>query len=168
MQQFREIDYFQTRLLSVFPRKIETYKLRLDNILKSRGFKKPYDMVQIERQKLDDYREMMKRLQDQRLGIYKHSLAMSEAKLNTLNPLAILRRGYSIVYDVKNGKVLTDAGTVENGDVLDIRLHSGMVRAAVTEQEEARRKKISQKRVKKPAIPDQADDLFGDLNDWGV
>lgn len=168
VRQFREIEFLQEKLISISPRKVETYKLHLDHICKSRGFIRPFDRVQIERQRLDDYREIMKRLQDQRLGVYRHSLTMFEAKLNTLNPLAILRRGYSIVYDVKNGKVLTDAGTVENGDVLDIRLHSGMVRAAVTEQEEDLRKKIPQKRAKKPVIPDQADDLFGDLNDWGV
>ncbi len=56
------------------------------------------------------------------------------AKLEALSPLAVLARGYSIVRLEKNKKILRRAREVNPGDILEIRLHEGQIRAVVEEE----------------------------------
>ena len=51
--------------------------------------------------------------------------------MNALSPLATLERGYSICYD-GSGAVVRDAGAVDVGDPLRVRLHRGTLEGAVT------------------------------------
>ena len=51
--------------------------------------------------------------------------------LNSLSPLAILDRGYALVFD-SAGKLLKDARTVSPGDEIKARLAHGEIHAAVT------------------------------------
>jgi exodeoxyribonuclease VII large subunit len=52
------------------------------------------------------------------------------AALEALSPLAILERGYALVFDAK-GKLVKDAGQVRAGDKIEARLAQGRVRARV-------------------------------------
>ncbi|MEP5763094.1 MAG: exodeoxyribonuclease VII large subunit [Halieaceae bacterium] len=61
-----------------------------------------------------------------------HALALASGRLNSLSPLATLDRGYAIVVDTE-GRVLTDAGQVKAGDLIDTRLASGQLRSKVLE-----------------------------------
>jgi exodeoxyribonuclease VII large subunit len=57
-----------------------------------------------------------------------------ETALNSLSPLAILDRGYALIFDAK-GKLLKDASKVEVGDEISARLAHGEIRAAVTKKQ---------------------------------
>jgi exodeoxyribonuclease VII large subunit len=57
-------------------------------------------------------------------------LARAAGKLDALSPLGVLERGYAVVSHA--GAVLCDAGQVEPGAELDVRLHRGQLRARVT------------------------------------
>lgn len=59
-----------------------------------------------------------------------HRLAMLEQRVQTLDPVNILRRGYSIT--LHDGKAVTNPKALKNGDNLTIRLAEGSVEAAVT------------------------------------
>jgi exodeoxyribonuclease VII large subunit len=61
------------------------------------------------------------------------------AKLGALNPLAVLARGYAAVFNAA-GEAVTDAGSLAEGDPLDIRLANGRARAVVTEIRKSERK----------------------------
>jgi exodeoxyribonuclease VII large subunit len=56
------------------------------------------------------------------------------ASLEALSPLAILNRGYAVVFD-SQGKLLKDAGEVRKGEEISARLARGRVRALVTASE---------------------------------
>jgi exodeoxyribonuclease VII large subunit len=56
------------------------------------------------------------------------------ASLEALSPVAILNRGYALVFDAK-GRLVKDAGRVKAGDELSARLARGRVRARVTATE---------------------------------
>src|ERR1700676_421339 len=56
------------------------------------------------------------------------------ASLEALSPLAILNRGYALVFDAK-GRLVKDAARLEAGDELSARLARGRVRARVTSTE---------------------------------
>jgi exodeoxyribonuclease VII large subunit len=53
------------------------------------------------------------------------------ASLEALSPVAILNRGYALVFDA-NGKLLRDASQVEVGDDVSARLARGRIQARVT------------------------------------
>jgi len=54
--------------------------------------------------------------------------------LESLSPVAILDRGYALVFDAE-GKLLKDASKVKIGDEISAHLAHGQIRAAVTKQE---------------------------------
>src|SRR6202790_449023 len=56
------------------------------------------------------------------------------ASLEALSPVAILNRGYALVFDAK-GRLVKDAARLEAGDELSARLARGRVRARVTSTE---------------------------------
>ena len=57
-----------------------------------------------------------------------------ETALESLSPLAILDRGYALIFDA-NGKLLKDADQVKVGEEISARLASGQIHAAVTQKQ---------------------------------
>ena len=57
-----------------------------------------------------------------------------ETALQSLSPLAILDRGYALVFDA-NGKLLKDADAVKIGDEISARLAHGKIDAAITKKQ---------------------------------
>jgi len=56
-----------------------------------------------------------------------------QTALESLSPLAILDRGYALVFDA-NGKLLKDPATVNIGDQISARLAHGEIHASVTKK----------------------------------
>ena len=54
------------------------------------------------------------------------------AKLDALNPMKVMQRGYAITY--KNGEAITSVSSVEQGDELNIRLADGTLNVTVNEK----------------------------------
>jgi exodeoxyribonuclease VII large subunit len=63
------------------------------------------------------------------------ALARLAGKLDSLSPLAVLGRGYALVFD-GSGRLVRDAGEVSVGDALRIRVQTGALAARVTGREE--------------------------------
>jgi exodeoxyribonuclease VII large subunit len=55
-------------------------------------------------------------------------------RLVDLNPEGILKRGYSITMKKTTGEVVVNAGQVENGEELSVRLHEGELGVTVSEK----------------------------------
>lgn len=60
----------------------------------------------------------------------KNSLCLAAEKMTALNPMAVLSRGYSAVTDC-NGKIITSAASLSNGDNIDITMADGKIGATV-------------------------------------
>jgi exodeoxyribonuclease VII large subunit len=58
-----------------------------------------------------------------------------QTALGSLSPLAILDRGYALVFDGE-GKLLKDASTVKVGDPISARLAHGQIQASVTKKQQ--------------------------------
>jgi exodeoxyribonuclease VII large subunit len=58
-----------------------------------------------------------------------------DTALQSLSPLAILDRGYAVVFD-SDGKLLKDSRKVKLGDEISARLAQGEIRAAITKKQE--------------------------------
>lgn len=66
---------------------------------------------------------------------HRHRLAELAARLDSLSPLRVLERGYSVVSDPGTARVIVDASAVEVGDELQIRLMKGKLRARTIARE---------------------------------
>lgn len=65
---------------------------------------------------------------------HANSLATAAARLESLSPVAVLSRGYALVFDAEQ-KLLGSAGKFETDARINIRLHDGNVEAKVTRRE---------------------------------
>ncbi len=66
-------------------------------------------------------------------GRYKLRLETDIAVLDTLSPLAVLKRGYSIVKKLPEGSIVTAAAAVAVGGSVDVKVASGSFQAKVTD-----------------------------------
>ena len=71
---------------------------------------------------------------DSFLTQYNNTYELLLNKLNLLNPLNILSKGYSVVY--KDNKAIKDVKLIKKDDVINIRLHEGKINAKVESVEE--------------------------------
>lgn len=87
--------------------------------------------VQLQEEKLLALRVRLRRAGEQMLTQRAQHWKELCGRLEAVSPVAILQRGYSLVYDGTNGLVHS-AAQVHAGDALHIRLASGCVQAMVT------------------------------------
>ncbi|MFA5090283.1 MAG: exodeoxyribonuclease VII large subunit [Candidatus Omnitrophota bacterium] len=73
----------------------------------------------------------------------KHSrFNVCAQKLDSLNPLGILSRGYSVTLRMPEGEILKDADNLQIGDMIKSRLYNAEIISQVTEVEKNGRNKI--------------------------
>lgn len=75
----------------------------------------------------DDLMDAMQSLVQER----RQALESAVLQLETLNPLAILKRGFSVVTDAETGAVITDASQADIGKILSVRPFKGLITAEV-------------------------------------
>ena len=83
--------------------------------------------------RLDGLTTQLKATMQTRLSEQSHALALAARALHSVSPLATLNRGYSILTNA-DGRALTDARTVQKGDLVHARLAHGRLTARVTTQ----------------------------------
>jgi len=67
------------------------------------------------------------------IGIQRERLKGLMGRLDSLSPLAILSRGYSIARKMPNLEILRDAAQVSRGDQVEVRIHRGSLLCEVRE-----------------------------------
>ncbi|HUH65687.1 MAG TPA: exodeoxyribonuclease VII large subunit [Syntrophales bacterium] len=93
--------------------------------------------------KIRDHRFILENLRKNMLARFRDRVERGKvqvqrnlAVLDTLSPLAVLRRGYSIVKKVPEGFVVKEAASVAVGGTVDVKVSSGSFRATVTDVKE--------------------------------
>lgn len=85
-------------------------------------------------QKLQTLATKFLRLSTERFNNIFNDFDLLTTKLESLNPIQIMKNGYSQV--TFNNKTITDANQVNIGDVVDVYLHKGKIRCQVKDKEE--------------------------------
>ena len=106
----------------------------LNQITQSRVFSRPEQMLDGFRQRLDEGEAELTRAVEQTLLQKRQSTAALAGKLQALNPLSILSRGYATVS--REGVSITSIKQINDKDTLDIRMADGSVRATVSQRKD--------------------------------
>lgn len=134
---FRRLWTGQRRLNQSLKHRLIERRLRLERCLQSSLFRRPRELLRDRAQLLDQLED---RLQGAMQGLLQqkgHKLQIAAGKLDLLNPMAVLQRGYSVVRRL-DGEIVCRAETVNQGEKLDVWLKEGRLGVAVISREKVR------------------------------
>jgi len=109
----------------------ERYQDELSDLASSAAFRQPQYLLDQFTGRVDDLGRRMEGRLANFMGSKKQAFQGIMGRLNALNPLAILERGYSVNFDPK-GNIIKSARQVSVGDVMRTRLHQGSLTSKVT------------------------------------
>lgn len=115
-------------------RMYETKKQRLDWLLDKIQSVNPGVICAREEKRLENINDKLVRIVKSKLDATTLRYNSLVEKLELVNPLSTLKRGYSVLY--KDEKVITDVHNLKKDDVLNIRIYNGEVNVSVIDTKE--------------------------------
>jgi exodeoxyribonuclease VII large subunit len=91
-------------------------------------------LIEVKRSRLNKILGDMKNVFEKKNNLRKNALSRGAGKLDSLSPLAVLERGYSIAC-LEEGEILKYSSQTAPGEKIRIRLHRGRLKCQVTEIE---------------------------------
>lgn len=145
------------RIQNAIKNVIKKQRLILDKYMNSYAIKNPIRMYETKKQRLDwlldkiqslnpgvicaREEKRLENINDKLIRIVNNKLEATTLRYNSLveklelvNPLSTLKRGYSVLY--KGGKVITDVHKLKKEDTLNIRIYNGEVNVSVIDTKE--------------------------------
>ncbi len=108
---------------------VELYKARISKYNKEAIAKTFQNYISILKNKVEDYKWQLNNNVDKLIYNKKTLLSSIKQKIEALNPLSILDRGYSVVS--KEGVIINSVSSLNKGDVVVIRLKDGEIQAQI-------------------------------------
>jgi exodeoxyribonuclease VII large subunit len=97
-------------------RRIELARRRVDSLADTRSFKLPLEKVLQHQRRLEELGDRLKKTAKLRIERCQDRLAGIAGKLQSLSPLNVLARGYSLTRTEKTGELVRDSSTLSAGD----------------------------------------------------
>src|SRR5581483_4757376 len=139
------LDERGSRLASALRGRVLLAKKRLEACERSFRLRAPAERARVLRTRLDEIERGLERAVRAALTKSEQALAGAAGKLDTLSPLKVLARGFSLT--TKDGAIVRDAATLAPGDEITTRLASGRVRSRVLSERAERAGRLQ------PALP---------------
>lgn len=114
-------------------KKIHFEHLKLDAFKNSYVLKNPMIIYENKKQRLDILQDNINRIMLQKFDKTKQKMTTLIDKLELVNPLNILKRGFSLTY--KDNKIIKGIDNIHKEDNLQIRYHDGQISVVVKEIE---------------------------------
>ena len=133
----KEINSFMGTAYDSLKNTISGYKDKLKAICKTGVMKNPKSLFEKQTERFSTNAENLKSGMNTLITSLKNKLMMSVGKLDALNPMAVLLRGYGAIFD-SDGKVLKSICKVKKGEIINVRLSDGTITAAVTDTERSK------------------------------
>ena len=128
----RKITNIIKRESDVISSMLKLYKSRVDSLAKTRVMTNPMNFIDDKRVNLDAISERLLYLETSELKLKRAELSRDTGKLEALNPLSVISRGYSAVYK-SNGILVKSVDDVKKGDRVDFKTTDGEVKCTVDE-----------------------------------
>lgn len=116
----------------ILPRLFSAVKIRQDALIdaiNNRMLSAAQQRIITQMANLSNTESKLPMLMERQLMSERHMLELIEEKTKALDPVLLLRRGYSIT--LHKGKAVKDASTLTSGDELETRLANGIIHSKV-------------------------------------
>jgi len=123
------------RLATALQRRADRARSRLELLASTRALRFPYERLQQRAQRLDELADRAALAAGHIWRTARQRLAGVAGMLESLSPLAVLARGYSITSGGSSPHPLRDAADVKPGDEIHTRLARGRISSTVTRTE---------------------------------
>ncbi len=127
---------YQHRLTSSLRQQAAQARRRLDNLAERRCFRRPFDGVQQLARRVDELELRAHGAMTRRISRSHERLQALTAHLESLSPLGVLARGYSVTTRTASGEVIRDAAQVAPGEEITTRLATGQIVSRVEQSSE--------------------------------
>jgi len=125
------INQYKIRSNEVIKKELKLYTNRLNDLKNNYVLKNPMALYEVKEQKLDHHIDTLNKFIKTYLNNRNHSYELLINKLELLNPLGILKKGYSIV--TKDDKTIKTAKDLKQNDEINVRFSEGTIKATVKE-----------------------------------
>jgi exodeoxyribonuclease VII large subunit len=115
--------------------KFASYRQRLDALATRPALARPLDAIHNQSRVVDELGTRLHGAMKLGLRDKQQQLSAVSGKLDSLSPLAVLGRGYSLTQDAKSGRLITMAKQLKMGQEIRTRLGEGVVVSKVKEIE---------------------------------
>jgi exodeoxyribonuclease VII large subunit len=125
----------QRRLASTLRQRATSSRSRLEQIARSRVLRTPKALLYDLSHRLDDLESQSSRAIRRRVARVSDRLQAIAGRLESLSPLAVLARGYSVTTRAADGTIVRTSRDVEPGDQIRTRLADGSFTSRVENRE---------------------------------
>ena len=122
-----KIEKFKARLLQSLAGKLRLSKEKLARIANSYAMRQPFDRLNRWQQKLDEFAQRLNLNITHALYTEREKLSGIAGKLESLSPLNVLKRGYTITTRLEDNKSLRDIRNLRKGGKLKTNLSKGSI-----------------------------------------
>lgn len=127
------LEGMRARLAAALRGRASDARARLDALARHRVFRRPFDRIHESARQLDELELRARRAMTYQGTRHRDRLAALAARLESLSPLGVLARGYSVTQHATTGQLVSDAETLAVGDILASRFARGQAISRVTE-----------------------------------
>ncbi|MCS7305175.1 MAG: exodeoxyribonuclease VII large subunit [Thermoguttaceae bacterium] len=127
----QELQGYQKRLWTCLRHRLSTIRARYAAIASSRVFRRPREHLNTITQKIDELEARLGRALRFRLQGVGEKVRLLAARLESLSPLAVLGRGYSMTWRRADGQLVRDAIQLQPGEELLTRFYRGQATSRV-------------------------------------
>jgi len=129
------LNTLQRRLEKEMVRRLTELWTRVERARRSAILQDPRRILRQSQQQLDELTARLGLLIRHRFQLARGLVESLRGRLDILNPLAILSRGYSFTRSLADGRILTSSAGLKPGDQVETRLKEGRIISKVIETE---------------------------------
>lgn len=118
------------RMRSLLQSRLKQSRRFVDQLAARPVLRDPLDRLRVREQKLDDLETRLRKAAERRIRLGHDAAGAAAGRLQSLSPLNVLARGYSLTL-AADGTVVKSAAAVGAGDVLTTRTADGTIRSRV-------------------------------------
>lgn len=127
-----KLNQYESQLFQKIDRRLSYDKLRYDQLINSYGFKRPKDIIIKWKEYLNNETKKLQRHVLDKIENITTKLNYGIKQLNAYNPDNIIKKGYSIVYNI-DGKVIKSIKTVKKNDEINVKINDGTIKSIINE-----------------------------------
>lgn len=131
------LEKLESRFCTDLRRRLDFAQSRLAELTDRPCLRRPLERIRQEQERLEEWEERLRRAFQCRVDQLREQLKGQAARLESLSPLNVLARGYSLTRKEDEAALLHDAGFVRPGERIVTRLQRGEIISRVEEIRES-------------------------------